>query len=53
MKQRSANWAFISIGSDDSDVIYGDTYGVKVPGSHAGYRVYSAKSTVKNLTANL
>ena len=42
-----------AIGSDGSGVIYGDTYGVKVPGSHAGYCVYSARNAVKNLTANL
>ncbi|MCT6892001.1 MAG: FAD-binding protein, partial [Lactobacillus sp.] len=42
-----------AIGSDGSGVIYGDTYGVKVPGSHAGYCVYSARNAVKNLTTNL
>lgn len=40
-----------AIGSDGSGVIYGDTYGVEVSGTHAGYCIYSARNAVSNITA--
>lgn len=39
-----------AIGSDGSGIMYGDTYGVEVPGSHAGYCIYSGRNAIKNLT---
>ncbi|MBP2056876.1 fumarate reductase flavoprotein subunit [Lactobacillus colini] len=38
-----------AIGSDGSAVLVGDTYGVNVPGSEAGYCVYSGRNAVFNL----
>ena len=38
-----------AIGSDGSGVIYGDTYGVEVSGTHAGYCIYSARNAVDNI----
>lgn len=40
-----------AVGSDGSSVLVGDTYGVNVPGSEAGYCVYSGRNAVENLTA--
>lgn len=39
-----------AIGSDGSGVIYGDTYGVEVSGTHAGYCIYSARNAIDNIT---
>ena len=39
-----------AIGSDGSGVIYGDTYGVEVSGTHAGYCVYSARNAIDDIT---
>lgn len=36
-----------AIGSDGSAVLYGDTYGVNVPGTHAGYCIFSGRNAVK------
>lgn len=36
-----------AIGGDGSAVLYGDTYGVNVPGTHAGYCVFSGRNAVK------
>lgn len=38
-----------AIGSDGSACLVGDTYDVKVPGSEAGYCIYSGRNAVKNL----
>jgi len=32
--------------------MYGDTYGVEVPGSHAGYCVFSGRNAIKSLLLN-
>lgn len=37
-----------AIGSDASGVLVGDTYGVNVPGSEAGYCVYSGRVAIDN-----
>ncbi|MBA1392350.1 FAD-dependent oxidoreductase, partial [Lactobacillus sp. XV13L] len=42
-----------AVGSDGAGVIYGDTYGVEVPGSHAGYCVYSGRNAVRDLSSKL
>ncbi|MBA1394040.1 FAD-binding protein, partial [Lactobacillus sp. XV13L] len=36
-----------AIGSDGSAVLYGDTYGVKIPGTHAGYCIFSGRNAVQ------
>lgn len=36
-------------GADASGVLVGDTYGVNVPGSEAGYCVYSGRNAVQNI----
>ena len=41
-----------AIGSDGSGIMYGDTYGVEVPGSHAGYCVFSGRNAIKSLLLN-
>lgn len=38
-----------AVGSDASGVLVGDTYGVNVPGSEAGYCVYSGRNAVINV----
>lgn len=38
-----------AIGADGSSSLVGDTYGVNVPGSEAGYCVYSGRNAVFNL----
>lgn len=38
-----------AVGSDGSGVLYGDTYGVEVPGSHAGYCVFSGRNAVQTI----
>lgn len=39
-----------AVGSDGSGVIYGDTYGVEVSGTHAGYCIYSARNAISNIS---
>ncbi|WEV43854.1 FAD-dependent oxidoreductase [Lactobacillus sp. ESL0684] len=39
-----------AIGSDGSAVLYGDTYGVNVPGTHAGYCIFSGRNAVQAIT---
>lgn len=41
-----------AIGSDGSGILYGDTYGVEVPGSHAGYCVFSGRNAINAITKN-
>ncbi|MDF7668776.1 FAD-dependent oxidoreductase [Lactobacillus sp. ESL0703] len=36
-----------AIGSDGSAVLYGDTYGVNVPGTHAGYCIFSGRNAIQ------
>ena len=38
-----------AVGSDASAVLVGDTYGVNVPGSEAGYCIYSGRTAVDNI----
>lgn len=38
-----------AIGSDGSSVLVGDTYGVNVPGSEAGYCIYSGRNAIKSI----
>lgn len=38
-----------AIGADGSSSLVGDTYGVNVPGSEAGYCIYSGRNAVSNL----
>lgn len=38
-----------AVGSDASGVLVGDTYGVSVPGSEAGYCVYSGRNAVQQV----
>ncbi|RMC47260.1 FAD-dependent oxidoreductase [Lactobacillus sp. ESL0228] len=38
-----------AIGGDGSAVLYGDTYGVNVPGTHAGYCVFSGRNAIENI----
>ncbi|WP_294605643.1 FAD-binding protein [uncultured Lactobacillus sp.] len=40
-----------AIGSDASAVLVGDTYGVNVPGSEAGYCIYSGRVAVKEIVS--
>lgn len=42
-----------AVGSDGSGVIYGDTYGVEVPGSHAGYCIYSGRNAIRDIANKL
>ena len=37
-----------AVGSDASAVLVGDTYGVNVPGSEAGYCIYSGRNAAEN-----
>lgn len=39
-----------AIGSDGSSVLVGDTYGVNIPGSEAGYCVYSGRNAIKSIS---
>lgn len=41
-----------AIGGDGSAVLYGDTYGVNVPGTHAGYCIFSGRNAIKAIAAN-
>ena len=41
-----------AIGSDGSSVLVGDTYGVNVPGSEAGYCIYSGRNAIKSIIKN-
>ncbi|RMC38627.1 MULTISPECIES: FAD-dependent oxidoreductase [unclassified Lactobacillus] len=38
-----------AIGGDGSAVLYGDTYGVNVPGTHAGYCVFSGRNAIQSI----
>lgn len=38
-----------AVGTDGSACLVGDTYGVNVPGSEAGYCIYSGRNAVENL----
>lgn len=40
-------------GSDASGVLVGDTYGVNVPGSEAGYCIYSGRVATDKIAENL
>lgn len=40
-----------AIGGDGSAVLYGDTYGVNVPGTHAGYCIFSGRNAIKAIAA--
>lgn len=42
-----------AIGSDASGVLVGDTYGVNVPGSEAGYCVYSGRVAADEVAKNI
>ncbi len=39
--------------SDASGVLIGDTYGVNVPGSEAGYCIYSGRVAIDKIAENL
>ncbi|MCO6527402.1 MAG: FAD-dependent oxidoreductase [Lactobacillus sp.] len=38
-----------AIGGDGSAVLYGDTYGVNVPGTHAGYCIFSGRNAIQSI----
>ena len=40
-----------AIGGDGSAVLYGDTYGVNIPGTHAGYCIFSGRNAIKAIAA--
>lgn len=40
-----------AIGSDASAVLVGDTYGVNVPQSEAGYCIYSGRVALKEIVS--
>ncbi|BDR61084.1 FAD-dependent oxidoreductase [Lactobacillus xylocopicola] len=40
-----------AIGGDGSAVLYGDTYGVNVPGTHAGYCIFSGRNAIKAIAS--
>lgn len=42
-----------AVGSDASGVLVGDTYGVNVPGSEAGYCIYSGRVAANKIAENL
>ena len=42
-----------AIGSDGSGIMYGDTYAVEVPGSHAGYCVFSGRNAIISIKKSL
>lgn len=42
-----------AVGSDGSGIMYGDTYGVEIPGSHAGFCVFSGKNAIDHLVKTL
>lgn len=38
-----------AIGGDGSAVLYGDIYGVNVPGTHAGYCIFSGRNAIQSI----
>lgn len=42
-----------AIGNDGASALVGDTYGINVPGTEAGYAVYSGRNSVRQITAKL
>lgn len=39
-----------AVGSDGSGILYGDTYGVEIPGSHAGYCIFSGRNAINTIS---